>query len=489
MAMFGNLLKRKKPTVEVPANFGMDKSQLNRRMGNVLARSTRHELKAPSLVPDEELMAGSAMIGSDTPVNAAAMAREAARQAVEAPDLSSQDQPTSDYASDSPAEAEAAPAMAMPVHESAAPVAEPASADISMEALRAKLKASLSALRDGEPGMEAAQEPLAELGEPAPVAPVAASEDENAQLTLAAPEAYEVEPDSVDAMAAPEAIIVPPLAAEPEPFEMASQDDHLEAGEPEQPWTADDTVHIEDEAHVPGETFEADEEAPEAAVNIKAEPLASEPVELALESVAEPASDAGTVSVGAASLAPITAIYLTHEAVACGQPEAASDLVVQVTDYLMYDAGYYPEELPVNGVRAWCMDFYVKNVLEGGFGAFVYNAHGQPEIWEACAAGMEAAGAVEHLDILDALRNLLAHDAALAVALGDDASAGHGHPDLAALEGEFAAQEARAPLARSAGHWLASLPEIEMVGEEELQSIVTGLGEHPDLAARRQQNG
>ncbi len=449
MAMFGNLLKRKKPTVDVPAGFGTDKSQFNRRMGTILARSTRHELKAPSLAPDVEAMTAPADLARNIepaeaaanagtmPVNAGAMAREAARQA----------------------EAETAPAMEMPVHEPAAASVE-SFPDGSMEALRAKLKASLSALRDGEPEREAAEVPVAVASAPAPAAPVAASLDEKAHLILAAPDAREDEPESVSAVAAPDVIMVPPLEAEPAPLDLPSEEDKLDTAEAGQNWAQDDAAGVSDEASVPVEVIGTN----------------------------EPAVGNGHPVVGAASLAPVTAIYLTQESLSGSQPEAASDLVVQVVDYLMYDAGYYPEELPLNGVRAWCMDFFVKNVREGGFGTFVYNAHGQPEIWEACAAGMEAAGAVEHLDVFDALRNLLAHDAALAVALGDNALAGQDHPDLLALEEEFAALEARAPLARSAGLWLASLPEVEMVGEDELQSIVTGFAEHPDLDARRKQN-
>ena len=482
MAMFGNLLKRKKPTVDVPAGFGMDKSQLNRRMGTILARSTRHELKAPSLVPDEANLAAHAASARPStsddsagnadamPVNAAAMAREAARQAVEATDHSSQGEATSFYASESEAEDEAAHVAEMAIHETAAPSAESHS-DNSMEALRAKLKASLSALRDGEPEMETEAEPVAQLNEPELAAPVATSFGEKAQRALAAPDAHDDEPAQEDLMATPEVIMIPPQIDEPALLEPAAEDE---------------AESIAEEAAMP---VDAPEEAPEAAVIFEDQPLAFEPSETEFVTVAEPAADAGSALASPAALAPVTAIYLTREALSGDQPEAASDLVVQIIDYLMYDAGYYPEELPLNGVRAWCMDFYVKNVLEGGFGTFVYNAHGQPEIWEACAAGMEAAGALEHLDVFDGLRNLLAHDAALAVALGDNASAGQDHADLATLEEEFSALEARTPLVRSAGLWLASLPEVEMVSEDELQTIVTGLAEHPDLDARRQQNG
>ncbi|MCB1383615.1 MAG: hypothetical protein KDJ73_11945 [Notoacmeibacter sp.] len=486
MTKLGGLLKRKQKKIEVPESFGQDRSELYRRMDRVLARPTRHEMAPPSLSPEDYLMAGFL----EAPPSAyAAQEQETGDDAAEghdshfsedandddvAPDLAADEADVAALDDGEPLSANEAGADATEMEEPEAAAAGRASADDGLDNLRAMLNSSLASLRSEDAGETAQAETsgFADGALPASDDPVANAWDDepaNTGRTDAPAEAEFVE------AACDEEVAVAPGEAELAGDTFAA-DEHTaepEAGGIEAEWQDDP------------------DEAEPAACDAGAEVEAS----MADSQVADkdiPLEEAGAPDVpelqamdGRDTVEPLTVLLLTPASTTPGGEHEAAVLTAQIMDYLMFDAGYYPEELPANGIRAWCMDFYVKNVREGGMGAFVYNAHGQPEIWEACAEGMSACGAEAHLDLFNALRDLLTRDAALAVALGDDASAGADHEGLVALEEEFAAVEGGEPLAELAGRWLVTLPEVEMVEEDDLQPIVTSLGEAEALSLRR----
>ena len=472
MTKLAGLLKRKQNKVEVPEAFGQDRSELYRRMDRVLARSTRHELVPPKLSPEDYLMAGF----PEAPASA-----YAAQQAASQEDAGYEDGAEAQaHAAETGAQAQHDfdPVPAAEVSHDAVDLApEPddsldtadapgqvsgtqedetvAKADASddLDSLRAMLNSNLAALRSGEPQAEPARDETVadEPEEAAELVPLAW--DEEAETGATADTLASVYLDHAET---PEMI-----ASDPQ--------DEVGSAEPVSDETMNETGFAGSIEEIGG-GFEAVDDQEDAS---------PEPQDISPE--IGTAGDAAP----AAEVEPLEVILLTPASMTPGEETAAAELTVQIMDYLMFDAGYFPEELPVNGIRAWCMDFYVKNVREGGMGAFVYNAHGQPEIWEACADGLSECGAEAHLDLFNALRDLLTRDAALATALGEDASAGADHEALAALGAEFAAIEDAEPLAELVGRWIVRLPEIEVVEEDALQPIVTTLGEAEGLAARR----
>ncbi|MFP1633484.1 hypothetical protein ACLB6G_17265 [Zhengella sp. ZM62] len=458
MSKLMDLLGRKKPKVEIPAYVTSDNSQLHRRMNSILSRPTRKDLNPPQLTRDDYAHAGYS-----EPAIPEVMTDETAWKQDVAQDQARAVRPETDMAATAPdhdhntvSAAQVAEAQVsnpdvlgggkpFPV-EAAAQVADHAdaegassdAADNELEKLRERLKARLEALTgetldvheaaDDEDRTDIEFEPR--QPEEHPIVGVGASMVSHGESgTLAHTR---------------ETVFAPPLMPETDGLLIAH----------EEPIDRARGSSDMEQTHRPGA---ADDEA--------LQPL-----------MPDMAGDVPT----------IPRIPLPASVAQTRDGEQAAALAVKVADYLMFEAGYYPEELPSVAVSVWCMDYLVRNLSEGGLGAFVYNAWGQPDLWTACTEGLKACGAEAHLNALEALSDLVARDAHLAEALGESPDAGQGNAELAGIEDELAQAEQEAPLLDRAGRWLLDQDAVEYVDDDAFQDAVTSLGELPALEQRRQ---
>ena len=183
---------------------------------------------------------------------------------------------------------------------------------------------------------------------------------------------------------------------------------------------------------------------------------------------------------------PVKAIYVSAEAMRADDPAALTTIVVEEMDYLMFDAGFSPDELPHAAVIAWCASFFVSTAMKDGVGGFAHGAMGEPDLWQSCAEGLEAAGANKQLRVYEDLRALLAWDADTAQHIHDDPKYGESDGNLRALDDALRQAEAEMPLAPLIGAWLKGRPELEVLDEDALEEAVTALAGHPALVSRRQ---
>lgn len=209
-----------------------------------------------------------------------------------------------------------------------------------------------------------------------------------------------------------------------------------------------------------------------------------------MEAVSHTGEAAGTESVPVGDedeeeVSPVKAIYVSAEAMRADDPAALTTIVVEEMDYLMFDAGFSPDELPHAAVIAWCASFFVSTAMKDGVGGFAHGAMGEPDLWQSCAEGLEAAGADEHLRVYEDLRALLAWDADTAQHIHDDPKYGESDGNLRALDDALRQAEAEMPLAPLLGAWLKGRPELEVLDEDALEEAVTALATHPVLQARQ----
>ncbi|MAW85894.1 MAG: hypothetical protein CMJ42_05110 [Phyllobacteriaceae bacterium] len=449
MSRLTDLLGRKKPKAEIPAYVTADNSQLHRRMNSILSRPTRKDLNPPQLTRDDYTHAGYsepplAEIVTDENawqqdvVQDAARARQPDTGIAEtpreheigaetpAPVATTRNSAPQVMDRDQPQMAEAAQLVADHANGDGA---DSGNANDELDKLRERLKARLEALT-GETGPN------------------------------------------------------PDAAQEEDPIE-------IESGSlrPEEHMTSGEEVSV-----VPGEENEtlAYSRAPVSAPPLMPETdgllVAHEkPVHPAGDKgVLEPETASGSTSCNHGDVTAINRLPLPASLAETNDGAEAAGLAVKVADYLMFEAGYYPEELPTAAVSVWCMDYLMRNLSEGGLGAFVYNAWGQPDLWTACADGLKGCGAVNHLNALEALSDLVARDSGLAEALAEAPEAGQGNADLAAIEDELTEAENRAPLLERAGRWLLDQETVEFIDDEAFQDAVSSLGEKPGLEQRRQ---
>lgn len=466
MSKLTDLLGRKKPKIEIPAYVTSDNSQLHRRMNSVLSRPTRKELNPPQLTPDDYALAGynepppppmvsdESVWQEDADQDQARAVQKEAGVAVpaqihdsrETPGLVSEEAPDSASETEGTGKFDTAESGMTAIHGGDDDNASSYDGDDELEKLRERLKERLEALAKktgDEPqtahhdGMDdGGQEPLdrAETvihpGDAAMAAPArngeAAHDDDE---TLAAVRA---------------AIAAPPLVPENDGLLIA----HEEAVSEVQAATAFEPEAGADSA-IDGATSAMNQQDGGAVPAISRIPM---PASLA------DAREGGDVA----------------------------DLAVNVSEYLMFEAGYYPEELPRAVVSVWCMDYLMRNLSENGLGAFVYNAWGQPDLWAACAEGLKACGAAGHLDALEALSDLVARDPALAQALQDAPDAGRDNTGLEEIEDDLANAERASPLMETAGLWLLKQDVADFVDDDAFQDAVTALGEVNGLEQRRE---
>lgn len=428
--MLHGLLKKKTDAPVAGDAAIVDRSILDRRLKNVLARSTRHEFNPPKLSPEDYLAAGYALApdrGAEAapetaetipagapdaesagpkPDETLAMADEQGRELAD--DGFGDDDDTGEATHGEPAEALAEDSLTECADPDFAPEAEET---VQGDFLVAELDA----------GMEEVDLPGS----------IGIAEDE-----------YRMADEPVagfDLGSEQDAPGEPEDAGEPDPGEPSAMD--TAAGTADAALADADTAPFDDEL----EENELDDEVP-----------------------------------------PVEAIYVTAEAMQADDPAVLTTMVVEEMDYLMFDAGYSPSELPRAALVAWCASFFVADALKEGVGGFAHEAMGEPDLWQACAEGLEAVGASRHLRVYEDLRALLSWDADAAQHVHDDAKYGEGDDHFRELDYALKQAEAEMPLAPLVGTWLKGRPELEVVDQGAIGEAVTALAGHPALAARRE---
>ncbi|PHP67539.1 hypothetical protein CSC94_07480 [Zhengella mangrovi] len=508
MPKLADLLRIRKAKVVAPSAPVVDDAQLRRRVNSVLSRPTRHDLKPPTLSHDDYFLAGQGdpqmpetasdeMAWKDDAARdeGQAIAREpssaSAPEAIDVPPVIESGE--TDHTDDVP---ESAEQDWEPVDQAEGPEAV-ATADDELETLREKLTERLAALREDAGQNRADQEGTAmpdaalpitatatdEVSAPdddglhADPVPIAMTEESTADEEVimdagawVSEEASSQQPQ-VPANGIREdqeesrSIEAPSIAPEADELLLPVQE-HPETSHEEQPRAEVHDLDGPEEVQSPAETM-----SPVAGE----QPETSSPV-------------AASAPAPASKVLPVRDVILPQSLALSDEYPAVFELAVQISDYLMFEAGYFPEELPRESVNAWCMNFLLKNLDEGGLGSFVYNAWGQPEIWSACSEGLEKCGAQAHLYALEALNDLMARDAALAEALEESPEAAADHDALSTIEADLRQAEADEPVAGLAGRWLLQLPNLNIVPDDDLQYTVTALGEKSALKKRRSEN-
>ena len=479
MSRLTDLLGRAKSKTDVPSYATEDKAMLRRRISSILARPTRKELNPPDLAPQDTALDGIAEQPPLAPLNDETAWQEEIRN-VSGDQVDTRSGPQADEVT-VPGDvgiadtgiANTGVADVGPRDEpDAMPPTAPDGADFEMdgngdtlESLRDRLRERLEALRheSGEEEVPASRD----NGDPAPTGNIADGSTDDASPPI------------------PAALsdVLPAPADENTPSGTDSEMEaagSLHAGNGAPSWSRD--------------TIDLPPLAPDSqGLLVSHEATAMQTAETEANAVALPLhdeeeSDDGALPSGPEQdtrVAPIKSILLPASLADQNDGERAAELAVKVADYLMFDAGYYPEELPRAAVMLWCMDFLVRNVAENGLGAFVYNAWGQPELWAACSEGLNACGAIRHLEAFEALSELLVHDGGLAVELSGDPAAGSDDQNFARIEQEFMEAENAAPLAKQAGDWLLTQDNMEFVDDALFQESVSALGDAPGLESRR----
>jgi hypothetical protein len=166
---------------------------------------------------------------------------------------------------------------------------------------------------------------------------------------------------------------------------------------------------------------------------------------------------------------------------------------VSVVD-AMHSALLPADEMNRVAVRSYYVDFYLTEVLEGGFAQYVSNADDRAEADKLIREGMAGMGATAHLDLfnrfIEAFDGLSEEDEECYLDGGQEDS--RETPDgvlrMEELDGEFEELLERENITALNAAWLHGQPELLVLDDEEVGAYIEQLAARiPALSGRQAQ--
>ncbi len=190
----------------------------------------------------------------------------------------------------------------------------------------------------------------------------------------------------------------------------------------------------------------------------------------------------GEVSGGNAA---ISEILLPRSACENGNPGAIVSANIRFLNALMDQGTFRHEELPINAMRSYHIDYYMTQVNNGGHGQFVTNSRWGEQTIRNISAGLRAMGAGPYTDIFDDLRRLIEGDPDRASRIAAGGGLGELDPVIKTLDDRFFTLNRANPLSAINARWLRSLPELRVVPDHDFPKRVDALVESNLLRQQR----
>ncbi len=173
----------------------------------------------------------------------------------------------------------------------------------------------------------------------------------------------------------------------------------------------------------------------------------------------------------------VARILVPESALRASQPEQQR-LFQAVSDFAdaMHDIGLYePAEIPANSVRAQAINRYMAEVMNGGHHQYIHNCLASTNesseiVWQSIADGLSAIGADAHLEIFLQMRGWVGANPLESQA--QTGFEGGRAEDLDELDRRFHELEQSESLVSKCTAWLALLPELRDVPDDELAPLL-----------------
>ena len=163
----------------------------------------------------------------------------------------------------------------------------------------------------------------------------------------------------------------------------------------------------------------------------------------------------------------VSEILLPRSACESGDPGAIVAANVRFLNALMGQGTYRPDELPINAMRSYHIDYYMTQVNNGGHGQFVGNSGWGEQTIRNISAGLRAMGAGPYTDIFDDLRRLMERDPDRANRIAAGGRFGEIDPAIKVLDDRFFTLNRTNPLSDTNARWLRSLPELCIIPDKD----------------------
>lgn len=161
-------------------------------------------------------------------------------------------------------------------------------------------------------------------------------------------------------------------------------------------------------------------------------------------------------------------------------------LVYAVVDYVnrvQQEARLMPGEYPEEASWAYCADYYLAQVNNGGHGQYAFNSGMMSRGLRDCRRGLEAMGATENLEIFDAFLKIMSVDDDRAHSIAEGSGFGDIDPEISELDDRFFALGYK--ILELNAKWLRTLPMLAPLPATDKAAAFAALRErNPQAEAR-----
>lgn len=182
--------------------------------------------------------------------------------------------------------------------------------------------------------------------------------------------------------------------------------------------------------------------------------------------------------------APVTEIIVPQGAVDAEEAYALPCAVVDYVNHLMHAACYQRDELPIEALWSYHVDYYLAQVNNGGHGQFVANSGWLEATRADIAAGLSAMGQAEAAAIFAELERFAIEQPERFAETAEGGGFGEADPVVAALDERFFAGPSRT-IAAANGAWLRRLPHLHAVADRDHRAALDALAQRNTAADAR----
>lgn len=180
---------------------------------------------------------------------------------------------------------------------------------------------------------------------------------------------------------------------------------------------------------------------------------------------------------GSTTVPPVPPIVVKRSVFSNADDTKVVGAVVDFVNTLRQQGAYLNSEMPANALRAYYVDYYLAQVMNGGHAQFIHNSRLQEGELQSIREGLGLLGLVPFIEIFRDFEERIMRDIASARE--------HGIDNSAALDDRFFKLDAYKTLMPANGRWIKCLAELKVVPDADYQRTMEGLSSaNPQRAAR-----
>lgn len=181
----------------------------------------------------------------------------------------------------------------------------------------------------------------------------------------------------------------------------------------------------------------------------------------------------------------VSEILVQQSAVDDEDPSVLVYNIVQFVNALAEQGAFNSDELPLNALRCYHVDYYLAQVANGGHGQFVGNSGWDEMTIRNISDGLRAMDAGPYVEIFDDLRKFIDSNPDQAAQVAAGRGFGDQVPAIEALDDRFLAGDCHKTITPANARWVRGLPELRVVPDSEFADAMYALCTSNPLREKR----